>query len=418
MMRRRRLSKNYIYKPPNVVTPETKLLNHRHNENRIKKINFNFFSSLSPSLSSLLPSIKLSFSSYLLSLLIIYQILLFSGQVTANDVDDLKLNNGKFRKIYSQSLKLEFCENCNIFIGGLFPIHAPKYMHNAIKEKSEYAVPDELTIDVTSNISEYSTSDNENENDNHNDINDDKRRKRSVEFINYNENKNTQTSDVISKRSVMDEFHYDQNEYICGEIKKERGIQRLEAMMYAIDLINADPNLLPNMKLGARVYDTCDRDSIAMEKCINFISDNFLLNDKRIEEDFTCQQMDSRSGKYKLLSGSNIVPIKKKDVIYKRKVIGVIGAASSSVSIQVANILRLFQVPQISYASTGPELSNKERFPYFSRVLPSDTLQAEAMATLVHDLEWNYVATLHEAGNLGGIEAFVKNAKAKSKENY
>ena len=29
---------------------------------------------------------------------------------------------------------------------------------------------------------------------------------------------------------------------MCGEIKKERGVQRLEAMLYAIDLINNDPN--------------------------------------------------------------------------------------------------------------------------------------------------------------------------------
>lgn len=39
------------------------------------------------------------------------------------------------------------------------------------------------------------------------------------------------------------------NEYPCGDIKKEKGVQRLEAMLYAIDLINADPNILPVSKL-------------------------------------------------------------------------------------------------------------------------------------------------------------------------
>ena len=72
------------------------------------------------------------------------------------------------------------------------------------------------------------------------------------------------------------------------------------------------------------------------------------------------------------------------------------------------------KVPQISYASTSPELSNKERFPYFSRVLPSDTLQAEAMANLVHDLDWNYVATLNEEGSSGGIESFIYHARSRS----
>ena len=72
-------------------------------------------------------------------------------------------------------------------------------------------------------------------------------------------------------------------------------------------------------------------------------------------------------------------------------------------------------MPQISYASTSPELSNKERFPYFSRVLPSDTLQAEAMSTLVQSLEWNYVTTINEEGNMGGIDSFINNIKKRSK---
>ena len=45
----------------------------------------------------------------------------------------------------------------------------------------------------------------------------------------------------------------------CGGVKKEQGIHRLEAMMYALDQINNDPDLLPNITLGARILDTCSR---------------------------------------------------------------------------------------------------------------------------------------------------------------
>jgi ABC-type branched-subunit amino acid transport system substrate-binding protein len=38
------------------------------------------------------------------------------------------------------------------------------------------------------------------------------------------------------------------------------------------------------------------------------------------------------------------------------------------------------QIPQISYASTSTELSEKPRFQFFSRVVPPDTYQAEAVS--------------------------------------
>ena len=36
----------------------------------------------------------------------------------------------------------------------------------------------------------------------------------------------------------------------CGQIKEEKGIQRLEAMLYALDQINMDETILPGIKLG------------------------------------------------------------------------------------------------------------------------------------------------------------------------
>jgi ABC-type branched-subunit amino acid transport system substrate-binding protein len=68
----------------------------------------------------------------------------------------------------------------------------------------------------------------------------------------------------------------------------------------------------------------------------------------------------------------------------------------------------VFKVPQISYASSSPELSNRERFPYFARVVPSDALQAEGMAKIVKLFGWTYVATISEEGNSGSIKAFAE----------
>ena len=46
---------------------------------------------------------------------------------------------------------------------------------------------------------------------------------------------------------------------VCGAIKEEKGIQRVEAMLYALDLINKDNKLLRGVTLGCHILDTCLR---------------------------------------------------------------------------------------------------------------------------------------------------------------
>ncbi|XP_075709630.1 metabotropic glutamate receptor 4 isoform X1 [Rhinoderma darwinii] len=177
----------------------------------------------------------------------------------------------------------------------------------------------------------------------------------------------------------------------CGELKKEKGIHRLEAMLYALDRINADPDLLPNITLGARILDTCSRDTHALEQSLSFVQP--LIDKDRAE--------------VRCLSGGN--PI----IAQPERVVGVIGASSSSVSIMVANILRLFKIPQVSYASTAPELSDNSRYDFFSRVVPSDTYQAHTMVDIVKALKWSYVSTLASEGSYGesGVEAFIQKSR-------
>ncbi|KAJ7997657.1 hypothetical protein DPEC_G00214410 [Dallia pectoralis] len=107
----------------------------------------------------------------------------------------------------------------------------------------------------------------------------------------------------------------------CGELKKEKGIHRLEAMLFAIDLINKDPDLLPNVTLGARILDTCSRDTYALEQSLTFV-----------------QALIERDGSDVRCASGELPIFAKPD-----KVVGVIGASASSVSIMVANILRLFK---------------------------------------------------------------------------
>ncbi|MEQ2205716.1 Metabotropic glutamate receptor 4, partial [Xenoophorus captivus] len=70
-------------------------------------------------------------------------------------------------------------------------------------------------------------------------------------------------------------------------------------------------------------------------------------------------------------------------------------------------------IPQVSYASTAPELSDNTRYDFFSRVVPPDTYQAQAMVDIVKAMRWNYVSTVASEGNYGesGVDAFIQKSR-------
>lgn len=69
----------------------------------------------------------------------------------------------------------------------------------------------------------------------------------------------------------MHEHNPDNPDYPCGKVKEEKGIQRLEAMLFAIDSINNDDTLLPNVTLGALIIDSCSSDTYALEQSMEFV---------------------------------------------------------------------------------------------------------------------------------------------------
>lgn len=69
----------------------------------------------------------------------------------------------------------------------------------------------------------------------------------------------------------MHEHDINTPEYPCGMVKEEKGIQRLEAMMYALDQVNKNTELLPNVTLGSLIIDSCSSDTYALEQSMEFV---------------------------------------------------------------------------------------------------------------------------------------------------
>ncbi|KAJ7342023.1 hypothetical protein JRQ81_008407, partial [Phrynocephalus forsythii] len=165
----------------------------------------------------------------------------------------------------------------------------------------------------------------------------------------------------------------------CGEIREQYGIQRVEAMFHTLDIINADPVLLPNITLGSEIRDSCWHSSVALEQSIEFIRDSLISI--RDEKDALGRCLPD--------------PLYHHQVRVKKPIAGVIGPGSSSVAIQVQNLLQLFDIPQIAYSATSIDLSDKTLYKYFLRVVPSDILQARAMLDIVKRYNWTYVSAVH-----------------------
>uniref|UniRef100_A0A671VUN5 Metabotropic glutamate receptor 1 n=1 Tax=Sparus aurata TaxID=8175 RepID=A0A671VUN5_SPAAU len=176
----------------------------------------------------------------------------------------------------------------------------------------------------------------------------------------------------------------------CGAVREQYGIQRVEAMMHTLDRINADPNILPNISLGCEIRDSCWHSAVALEQSIEFIRDTLVSNEE-----------EESQGRCTAEAGSLLVQGKK-------PIVGLIGPGSSSVAIQVQNLLQLFNIPQIAYSATSMDLSDKSLYKYFMRVVPSDMQQARAMVDIVKRYGWSYVSAIHTEGNYGesGMEAF------------
>ncbi len=168
----------------------------------------------------------------------------------------------------------------------------------------------------------------------------------------------------------------------CAGIQNS-GVERVEAMVFAIRSINNITSVLPNVTLTFNIRDTCSIPNIGLEEALEYVHGR----------DTSCS--------------SN-----KTDLAIS----GVIGSALSSVSIHVAGLLRLFQVPQISYASTADILSDKSRHDYFFRTIPSDHLQAQVMADLIEHFNWTYIFALYSLDTYGrdGIDSLINELSMRS----
>ncbi|KAG8449793.1 hypothetical protein GDO86_016453 [Hymenochirus boettgeri] len=148
----------------------------------------------------------------------------------------------------------------------------------------------------------------------------------------------------------------------------------LLAMVYAVMEINESNDLLPNVTLGFRLYDSCFNELISLMGATRILSGK-----KESVPNYNCNK--------------DIMPL------------AIVGDYPSKASMPIARILGLYRYPQISYGSGLPFLSNKLHFPSFLRTIYNADFEAYAIGQLVKYFNWTWVGIIFSDNDFGWARA-------------
>ncbi|XP_045480346.1 gamma-aminobutyric acid type B receptor subunit 2 isoform X1 [Harmonia axyridis] len=76
-----------------------------------------------------------------------------------------------------------------------------------------------------------------------------------------------------------------------------------------------------------------------------------------------------------------------------------LGSSCSNVTERLANIVPYWNIPQISFGSTSPNLSDRRKFPLFFRTIPPDSSHNSAKILFLKHFGWDIVITFTQSEN-------------------
>ncbi|KAM5187456.1 LOW QUALITY PROTEIN: vomeronasal type-2 receptor 116-like [Callospermophilus lateralis] len=159
-----------------------------------------------------------------------------------------------------------------------------------------------------------------------------------------------------------------------------KNYQYVLAFYFAIEEINKDSHLLPNLTLGFHVYNAFSSDQFTLWSTLLWLS-----------------------GKMQTLPNYNCQTQSKSAAI--------IAGTMSAFSAEIGTLLELYKTPQVTYGPFDPMLSDKDQFPSLYQMAPKDSSLAHAMVSLLLHFGWTWVA-LFLSDDLKG-EQFLRDLKAE-----
>ncbi|XP_057204195.1 extracellular calcium-sensing receptor-like [Triplophysa rosa] len=183
-------------------------------------------------------------------------------------------------------------------------------------------------------------------------------------------------------KETLPSFEFKQKPQLlsCSSVSV-RDFRLAQVMIFAVEEINRNENLLPNVSLGYRIYDSCSSRLSSMSAIMA------VMNNQEFAAEQKCNGQS---------------PIH-----------AIIGETESATTIILSRTTGPFKIPVISHSSACECLSNRKNYPSFFRTISSDYYQGRALALLVKHLGWTWVGAVNSDNDYGnnGMDIFLNAAK-------
>uniref|UniRef100_A0A670J696 G-protein coupled receptors family 3 profile domain-containing protein n=1 Tax=Podarcis muralis TaxID=64176 RepID=A0A670J696_PODMU len=160
--------------------------------------------------------------------------------------------------------------------------------------------------------------------------------------------------------------------------------QHVLSLVFAVNEVNENPNILSNITLGFQIYDSyCDA-KMTYQNTLNLISHH-----RKTIPNYKCG--------------------------VEKKLVAAIGGLESETSSHMASILELYKILQITYSSFTPAVSEKDHISSLYQMAPSEAHQYTGIVQLLLYFQWKWVGIFVTADDKG--EKFVKMLASQLSQN-
>ncbi|RDD36609.1 Extracellular calcium-sensing receptor [Trichoplax sp. H2] len=182
---------------------------------------------------------------------------------------------------------------------------------------------------------------------------------------------------------------YDAKKQLCSNINWQQ-IINAQAMIFAIETINEDPYLLPNITLGYDIRDGCDNDHVIVRETLDILFQ--FSKYKSCEENGRSQySFSSCSFPHEFSTATTTSALGQ---AVSNKLAGIIGDQNARGCLDIQGVSKVFNLAQITYGAKESLFSNKKRFPMILRTIPPEDHYPTILESILSYFNWKFIDLL------------------------